>query len=492
MLSRSFKLPFQIITIVIFTLVPTHGRAQQNAAMQQQVKHIAGAVLSGSSLDLLKELCERFGPRLTGSKNYQSAAEWAADQFRASGIKNVKFESFTIPNGWQRGWSQGQMYSPVEKRLHIEPVGWSPSTPAGGLQAELILLSDISETAIRSRAGTLRKRIVFLDSDQILSDGFKKNYAKLVASYAIFKEVGVAALLVPDSVMNNVPGDWVDTDNGKAQVLPLPVAELGLEDSKFVQSLLEQGPVTIGFEYQNQITGPVQVNNVVAEIRGSEDPDNWILVGAHLDSWDLATGAQDNGTGSVMVLEAAKAIASLQRAPRRSVRFALWTGEEPGLLGSKAYVKAHIGELDHCVAVINSDNGAGHPLGWKVEGRQDLMDAMKPIAATYLKNFSGEGLSLKINVDTDHAPFMLQGIPALDLWVDNSHYEDVAHKPADTFDKVDPVNFNADAALFAITAYLVAEMPQAIAPHIDHTSVGEIMKKAGLDGYLIAHGDWKP
>jgi hypothetical protein len=164
-----------------------------------------------------------------------------------------------------------------------------------------------------------------------------------------------------------------------------------MEDSKLIFDLLEKHSVSVGFEYMNQITEPVQVNNVIAEIRGREKPDEWILVGAHLDSWDLGMGCQDNGTGSVMVLETARAIAELRSPPRRSIRFALWTGEEPGLLGSKAYVKAHWNDLDHCVAVLNSDDGAGHPLGWKVDGRSDLRDATTSLVSGYLQDLAADG-----------------------------------------------------------------------------------------------------
>src|SRR5207253_2323558 len=143
------------------------------------------------------------------------------------------------------------------------------------------------------------------------------------------------------------------------------------------------------FELQNVTPGPTEVQNVIAEIRGSQQPDEWILIGAHLDSWDYGTGAQDNGTGSVMVLEVARAIAALGQKPRRSIRFALWGGEEEGLLGSYAYTQAHLGELSKCVAVLNTDNGSGHPKGWKVESREDLKTAMQPISDSVLKDIGG-------------------------------------------------------------------------------------------------------
>ena len=233
-------------------------------------------------------------------------------------------------------------------------------------------------------------------------------------------------------------------------------------------------------------------NNVVAEIRGREHPDEWILIGAHLDSWDFGTGAQDNGTGSVSVLEVARAIAALGKTPRRSVRFVLWGGEEEGLLGSYAYTQAHMKELGKCVAVLNTDNGAGHPKGWKVEGRADLKQAMQPWSDGLLKDLSGGDLSMEASYDTDHGPFMLQGIPALDLEVDMTHYMEIHHKSSDTFDKVDPLDFKAGTAIVAATAWAVAENDKPIAPHIDHAAVREILKNAKLEDMLVNVGVWKP
>jgi len=254
--------------------------------------------------------------------------------------------------------------------------------------------------------------------------------------------------------------------------------------------LSAKGPVTIEFAYENRVSGPTEVHNVIAEIPGREKPDEWIIIGAHLDSWDYGTGAQDNGTGSVMVMEAARAMAALGQAPRRSIRFALWGGEEQGLLGSAAYVRAHSSELSKCIAVVNTDNGAGHPKGWKVEGRDDLHTAMKDISQTLLAGLGGGGLSKEATFDTDHGHFMLEGIPALDLWVEMEGYGKVHHKPSDTIDKVDAHNLAVDTAIVAVTAYVIAERAAPIAPHIDRAAVSMILKKANIEGFLKAVGVW--
>src|SRR5690349_9965550 len=258
-----------------------------------------------------------------------------------------------------------------------------------------------------------------------------------------------------------------------------------MEDAKLLRRLLDaKQTVRVKLEADNKFSGATVVNNVIGEIRGSEHPDEWILIGAHLDSWDFGTGAQDNGTGTAMVLEAARAIAALGQAPRRSIRFALWGGEEQGLLGSYAYTQAHVAELEHCVAVLNTDNGSGHPKGWKVEGRPDLRDAMQPLSDSLLKSLNGGNLSLDVSYDTDHGPFMLYGIPALDLWVDMAHYGEVHHKASDTYDKVDALDFKGGAAIVTVTAFAIAQDPKPIAAHIDHAAVAAILKKQGLEDLL--------
>jgi carboxypeptidase Q len=480
----------RIFALVFVLLIASSAAAQQND-LSQNSKSIAGSILIGDSDDVLRELTDRFGPRLAGTEAYELAAKWAAQRFRDSGLKDVKLEPFNIPNGWQRGSARGRMVAPVARDLHVASIGWSPSTPLGGLKGEVVLVDDLSPEAIKAESGRLRGRIVLLDVTKAIPEHDDNAFLHFFpASFTLFKSAGVLALLLPDEVPNNVLGDWEDADV-QGTVLPLPALEIGLEDGRTIRRFLEQGPVALELECKNQVSGPVEVHNVIAELPGSGKPDEWILVGAHLDSWDMATGAQDNGTGVIMVLEAARAIAALGKAPRRSIRFALWGAEEPGPPGSASYVRDHANELNKCVAVLITDSGAGHPLGWQVQGRKDVRDSMEPISRRYLQSLGGGQLSEKVGIGSDHVPFMLEGIPALELWVEDTHYEEIHHKPSDTFDKVDPLNLKADAAIVAVTAYVLAQNEGAIAPHIDQVAVAEILKRANLEPALV-YRDWKP
>ena len=469
-------------------LAPASLAQQPTAGTRQAAAQLAGSVLvGGHAMKYLEDLTDKFGGRLTGSPAYKRSAEWAAEQFRAAGIKNVKLEPFTIPAAWERGYARGRIVAPVERHLYVESLGWAPSTPAGGVRGEIVKVGDLDQEKIKAQAGRLKGRIVMLDLATIFAHGFA-SFAKIPAAFQAFKDAGALAVVVGDRESNNVLNafsfDWA------ARLDPLPVAQVGMEDARLIDRFLDRGAVTIEFEYQNRVGGATEVNNVIAEIPGRDRGDEWLIIGAHLDSWDYGTGAQDNGSGVAMVLEAARAIAAMPQPPRRTIRFALWGGEEQGLLGSGAYVRAHRAEMARCVAVLNTDNGAGHPKGWKVEGRKDVATAMRDISKTLLEDLSGDGLSEEVSFDTDHGHFMLEGVPALDLWVEMEGYGKIHHKASDTLDKVNAHSLALGAAIVAVTAYAVAERDQRLAPRLEHAAVGAVIRKANLEGFLKAIGAW--
>src|ERR1700687_4472827 len=478
------------VALSVWWAIPVLAWSQQPSEMKPVTDRLAASIYNGPSMTTLGELSEGMGVRFAASPAYVRSTEWAAAKFRSYGIENVRLEPFTIPAGWQRGAASGAMLSPLSRPLNVASLGWGPSTPAGGVRGTVVVVADVSPEDLKSQEDELQGKIVFLDTIKIFADGYGKALPKVEAAWLAFQKWGVLAAIMPDREKNNVLNAHASLWGAK--LLPLPVAEVGMEDAKLIQRELERGPVSIQLAIENKTTGETTVNNVIAEIRGSERPDEWILIGAHLDSWDFGTGAQDNGTGAVSVLEIGRALMSLGKAPRRSVRLALWGGEEEGVLGSYAYTQTHRRELDKCVAVLNTDNGAGHPKGWKVEGREDLKKAMQPWSDGLLKNLNGGDLSLDTTYDTDHGPFMLQGIPALDLWVDMTKYMEIHHKSSDTLDKVDGLDFKAGEAIVAVTAYTIAQSETPIAPHLDHQAVGEILKKAKLEELLEHVGVWKP
>jgi carboxypeptidase Q len=489
----------QLLSLLLLLALCSQAFAQTAAQkpsdeVRRASEALAGSVLvGGRSMDYLKGLADGFGGRLSGSPAYERSAEWAAEQFRAMGIKDVRLEEWQLGAGWLRGDARGRITSPVERRLNVESLGWSPSTPGGGVRGEVMFVSDVTPEAIRSQAARIKGRVVVLDVGKLFAQqGVWNAFRLIIASQQHFKDAGAAALVFPESTPNNAHAAL--SLNWGTSIAPLPEAEFGMEDLKLIKRLVEEQPsrpVTVEFTYDNRTTGRATTHNVVAEVRGRERPDEWVIVGAHLDSWDFGTGAQDNGAGVAQVMEAARAIASMPQPPRRSIRFALWGGEEQGLLGSEAYARAHASEMKTCVAALNTDNGAGHPKGWQYEGRDDLRAAMEPFREL-LAGLGGGGLNAETTFDTDHGHFMIAGVPALNLWVDMEHYEDVHHKASDTVDKVDEHDLAAGAAVVAVTAYAIAERPEPLAPRLGHKAVADILKKAGLDEFLTSVGVWKP
>jgi hypothetical protein len=477
-----------VIALVMTLAITASGQPGVDANAARQ---LAGSiVVNGRSFEYVSELTGRFGARLTGSPAYQRAAEWAVTQFRTAGIARAALEPFTIARGWQRGAARGRMVAPLDRPLHLESLGWMPSTRGGGIEGDIAAVRDLEPERIAADP-SLRGRIALVGTTGDSGDPAER--LKLRDLDTRLREAGAIAVLWPDDAPNNVLS--ARSPGFGTEVGVLPSAQVGREDVQLIRRLLDTGPVRIAFELHNDASpGPVTVNNVIAEIRGAERPDEWVIVGAHLDSWDFGTGAQDNGTGVAMVLEAARAMAALGRAPRRSIRFALWGGEEQGLVGSMAYVRAHEAELVHCIANINTDGGSGHVRGFLTPGRHDVAEAMRPISQMLLASLGASALdeTMRYAFQSDDGAFILNGIPALDLDPDETKYDEVHHKASDTIDKVDRHDLAVGAAAVAIAAFAIADAMQPIAPHLDRSAIAAMLGAARLDHVLRMYGMWKP
>jgi carboxypeptidase Q len=451
-------------------------------------QRLAGSiVVGGHSMDYERELADGIGARLTGSEAYRRAAAWAADAFRKAGIEHVAIEPFTIATTWERRPVVASIVAPVTVELHAIASAWAVPTSAAGLRGDVVKIKDASPAAIAKMGDAeLRGKIALIDRGTY--DSVKKKLDMMVALDAL-KPRGVIGVLSAGTRDNDVPGAG-SAAHPDTMTASFSAIRIGKEDAARIERLLEKGNVTVSFVDESPTGAPAQVPNVIAEIRGRDLPDEWVLLGAHLDSWDLATGAQDNGTGSEEVLEAARAIAALGAPPRRSIRFALWGGEEEGLLGSRAYAAAHAAELDRAAYVLNTDHGTGAPKGWELD-RQSAIDPMHALALALLPGLGGDKLESKMTCSTDHCPFMLLGVPTANLLVDDSKYDDIHHTPGDTLEKVSPASLAQAAAIVAVTAYAIADAPARLAPRLDHAAVGASLKKADELDVLVSGGYWK-
>lgn len=438
-------------------------------------------------------LADRIGPRLTGSESYGQAARWAVDQFRALGIEDVHSERFALPAAWEpKTVATAEMLTPRRQPLHLLSLGWSPSTPARGLRGRVFHIHNLlSPQALEQDRERIRGSIALVDGSS-----FSFPHGLLPGAYfaalSSLHNYGAQAVLIGGSRSDN------DVDYGGAvtmdgSIAALPIARVGREDLALLARLLDQGPVTVKFSYQNQVRGPAEAENVVAEIRGRETPGEFVILGAHLDSVQVGAGAQDDGTGVAAVLEAARAIKAIGRAPRRSLRFVLFGGEEEWELGSKAYARQHAAELARCSAVLITDTGADTPYGWHVGGREDEAGALAGISPL-LEPLGGAGISRDpaYLLHSDHTAFLLRGVPSLLLWTEMSRYFQYVHQPGDTYDKVEKDKLARGAAILAATAYAIADSATPFARHLSHPEVEELLKATDqYEGYLdeVTHGE---
>jgi carboxypeptidase Q len=274
------------------------------------------------------------------------------------------------------------------------------------------------------------------------------------------------------------------------QLEPIPQAVIAREDAERMARFLGAGQkVRVHFEMPNRVTGPVESENVVAEIRGQEKPNDFVLLGAHLDSWDLGTGALDDGCNDAMVIDAARVIHASGSIPRRSIRFVLFASEEQGMLGSWAYARAHRAELDRMDAAVIFDSGVGAVTGYSLGGRKDTLAAvqetLEPVKSLGVKEFTFDA-----GVGTDNYDFLIEGIPTLVANQEPANYMLNYHSASDTFDKVDIAQLKRHVAISAVTAYALADAENRIGPRLSRVEIEQAMKETGLDQQMKLMDVW--
>jgi carboxypeptidase Q len=467
---------------------PAPVSPETRAAVSQLVGDI---LVNGRAYDYDRLLADGIGPRLTGSDNYVHAVSWAQDQFHTLGLTNIHTESFTMAALWEPETpATGHIIEPRNQTLHIYSEGWSPSTPDGGITGKIVYLP----------------QLLPLEKLDAMKDKLAGNVA--LVDYGSFGEHPAIGDLInaltrlgtftPQAVL--LTGHANGTENAGSLAIggglsKFPVGQIGLEDELLIKRFLEKVPVTIQFSFKNRVRPATEVNNVVAEIRGRDLPNEIVIVGAHLDSWHPGTGAQDNGTGVATVLEVARAIKSLNRPPRRTIRFILFGGEEEGLVGSTAYAKKHAADMASIDAVLISDTGAQPSKGWYLMGREDEKESMAPIEPLLTGLGAGNtSADTEFLFETDHAGFDVQGVPTLVLWNGVDKYFRLHHQASDSFDSVVQADLNQGVAVTAATAYAIADSAQSFAPHLTAAEVQTMLKKANeLDNYnALKSMDWVP
>ncbi len=440
---------------------------------------IGDILLNGQAYEYDRELADTIGPRLTGSPNYMRAAGWAEAKFKQLGLSNVHTEDWTIPATWEPESASGHILTPVDHTFHLYSVGWSPSTPPAGITGNALYLPALTPGVLDGLASKIKGAVVLVDGD---SFGEKPSVEQQLTGIEHLRSLSPAAILTPGGVNGT---ETMSTFNITGEIDSVPEAQIGAEDASLLRRLLDHTsdattPVTVHLSLTNRIRKDVRVPNVIAELPGRDLPNEIVIIGAHMDSWQPGTGAQDNGTGVATVLEAARALKALPQPPRRTVRFILFGGEEEDLLGSNAYVRAHRADMGRIDAVLISDTGAQAARGWYLMGREDEKDALRNIEPLLAGLGSDKTTTdTEFIFDTDHAGFNVLGVPTLVLWNDTDLYFKLHHKASDTFDSVVEKDLNQGVATTAVTAYAIANSPAIFAPHLSPAEVEAFLKKSG-------------
>jgi len=438
-------------------------------------------------MDDLRELCDTVGGRPTGSPACDRAVAWAAKKFRDAGIEKVSIEPFTVAHGWLPGTIEVTAISPEKFPIRAAAAPMSLSTK-GPLDLRVVDVGDGTPESFAKAGAALKGAAALVHSNEMktLDDLFGEYFRNPGLNEAVTK-FGVAALLLESSRPRGLL--YRHPIGLGVNYAPVPTAVIAREPAERLARLSQVGEARVHFAMTNKTGAPMQSKNVIAEITGSEKPEEIVLLGAHLDSWELGTGANDNGVNAAMVIDTARAFRELGLKPRRTVRFALFTGEEQGMLGSEAYVERHKAEMDNHVAVTMFDIGSGHTTGFYLNGREEMKKAVN----TALDAAGGLNATDQVMdaIDgTDNFDFLLQGVPNLVAVQDAAPYLPDYHAESDTFDKVDAKEARRNDAIAAVLIWGLAEAPERPANRQSRAEVEKLVKDTKLDEQMKVFEQW--
>lgn len=472
--------PRHLACLLLLTLAPPLPRV---ASAQTDVERLVGALLGDSPVVAdLQFLTDRIGGRPTGSPANQRSVEWALERFRAAGV-TARREPFRMPGLWlERSASATVRGGDIAFTPRVAALPFSTATPAAGLTAPLVDAGRGSEEDFRRLGPRARGAFVLIETDELRDlDGLFREYAESgkIESRAI--GAGAAGVVYMSSRPDNLLARH-NASRGYQNAHPMLMMER--DGAARALRLLRSGvPLTLTAVLDLQIGPAFESANVVGEIRGSTRPDEVVVIGAHLDSWDLGGGALDNGANVSMVIDIARQIARLGIKPARTIRFALWNGEEQNLLGSYGYTRTHAAELDRHVMASSYDIGTGRITGFFTGGRGDLI----PVLERALAPVQGLGPFTHPNipvVGTDNYDFMMQGVPNLVANQESANYGPNYHARSDEFARADLRQLKLNAAIAAAVTWgfatLDLTLPRQTAAQVDslvrHTDLADQMR----------------
>jgi len=448
-------------------------------------------IIMGSSPmeENLRRLTDEIGGRVTGTPEMAKAVEWSVAAFRAAGI-DVHTEKYTLPVTWSEGDTRLELLGPVKFPLRLKSEGWSPATPAGAIEANIIDVGYGNDSDFSKPGASLKGAILLVHTDigSTWADLFNE-YLRPPQIIDLALKNGASAILWMGARERLLL--YRHTNSLAGEIDKIPQAIVAREDAMRLARTIAAypGKVRAHLDMPNKIGGPIEQENVIGEIRGYEKPDESVVIGAHLDSWELGTGALDNGCNSALVIEAARAIKATGLLPRRTIRFVLFSGEEQGTIGSFEYVKSHRAELDKVRAMITFDSGIGRVTGYSLGGRRDteagLREVLKP-----LDSWGSTNHTYDASFGTDNFDFLLEGVPTLVANQEEANYLPNYHAASDTLDKVDMRELKLHTVLAALTAWGIADRAEPLAKRLSRAEIETQMKETGLDQQMKTLGYW--
>lgn len=467
-ISRAFMIAvFCLLTPSVLAQTQPSSQPQFSDQLMQQLEAIKTAALNDDyAYRQLSHLTENIGPRPAGSAGAKAAVEYVAAQLRDLGLE-VQIEPVQVPH-WTRGVEtaelvDGPSFAPgTQHRIVLTALGGSTSTGSDGITGELVVADNVDQLRALGREHVAGKIVLInakFDTQKAAAGLGFNAYREIVSNResgpAAAAELGAKAALVR-SIGN---ADYRLPHTGDSNPAGIPAASVCAEDSDLIAHLVAEGPVRMHLTLTPIKLPDGNSFNVVADLKGAEHPEQVIIVSGHLDSWDLGTGALDDGAGVVLAMQTAHLFKQLQLRPKRTVRIVAWMDEEINGSGSAQYLKDHQDDLSDHLAAIESDTGAGHPFGFALKASKAAADALKPLPAV----LADIGATLLETTQrppgtTDVAPFSEHGVPVISIVQDIRTYYAYHHTAADTFDKVGPQELRENAAAMAVMAFALAGM----------------------------------
>lgn len=426
-------------------------------AVAEAAKKLAEAALHDpKAWPRLAELGDRFGPRLVGSTNLESAIDWILERMSADGLDNPHGEPVTAPR-WVRGVEQAEMVAPRHETLVMLGLGGSVGTPKGGLTAPVLVVTNFAD--LERRAAEARGRIVLFN---VPFTSYGETVAYRARGPSAAGRLGAAAVLVrsvtPESLRSPHTGQLHYDDTAPR----IPAAAVTVEDAERLARWQARGIAPVVHLAMDASAGkPAAARNVVAEWRGAENPEQIVVVGGHIDSWDVGQGAQDDGGNCVAAWEAVRLMKALGLRPKRTIRVVLWTAEENSGAGAAAYRERHLTELPLHIAAIESDTGVFAPRGFDYTAGAAATPALRAISLLLEKTVGAGELETPCG-EADLGPLGAAGVPILGLRVQADRYFWYHHTLADTVDHVSPEDLGKVTAALAVEAYALADWPQPL------------------------------